>query len=272
MRAILSRRLGAAGPALTALVGVTAAAVAAAAGGFLEPVSLLITVGGTLGVTWATFPRARLQSAWDHLTAALAGETDPAGTIRILKHLAGVHRTEGEPALERAVAVVPDPLLRRALQLSFECRDEDELAALLLAEDARRSADGEAARQVIVTIGKLFPAFGLIGTLIGLALLLQNLGGADVAAIGPGLAIAVLTTLYGAILSNVVVLPLATKLQAHLARQSLLARMVIEGTLLVHRKEYGSRIERSLGAYVGGHLGTADAEGRNALQLAPRAA
>jgi chemotaxis protein MotA len=247
MRSMLVRRSG---PALAGLVVATAAAVVAAATGFLQPTSLLITVGGTLAVTWATFPRARLESAWAHLTAALADESDPAATIGTLKRLAGIHRVEGEPALERAAATVEDPFLRHALALSFECRDEDELRELLLAEDARRSADGEAARHVLLTIGKLFPAFGLIGTLIGLALLLQNLAGADVAAIGPGLGVAVLTTLYGAVLSNVVVLPLATKLQAHLARRSLHARMAIEGTLLLHRKEYGTRIERMLRAYV----------------------
>jgi chemotaxis protein MotA len=268
MRSILSRRLGAPGPALAAVV-LAVGAVAAAASGFLQPTSLLITVGGAIAVTWATFPRARLLSTWAHLDAALREEADANETIRTLKRLAGIHRVDGEPGLEQAAAQVPDPLLRRALMLSFECRDEDELAGMLLAEDARRAAEGEAARQVILTIGKLFPAFGLIGTLMGLALLLRNLEGADVTAIGPGLGIAVLTTLYGAILSNVVVLPLATKLQAHLGRESLRARMVIEGTLLVHRKEYGSRIERALRGYVapGGTSEEADA-----LHLAPRAA
>lgn len=266
MRATLLRRSG---PAVLAFAVATSAAVLAAVTGFLDPASLLITVGGTLAVTWATFPRPRLVSAWQHLAAALADETDAAETIRTLKRLAGIHRLEGEPGLERAAATVPDPVLRRALLLSFECRDEEELSEVLLAEAHRRAAEGEAARHVIVTLGKLFPAFGLIGTLIGLALLLRNLGGADVASIGPGLGMAVLTTLYGAVLSNVVVLPLATKLQVHLARQTLHARMAIEGTLLVHRKEYGTRVERVLRAYVDPvDAGTE----RHALHLATHAA
>jgi chemotaxis protein MotA len=111
---------------------------------------------------------------------------------------------------------------------------------------------------------------GLIGTLIGLALLLRNLAGADVAAIGPGLGIAVLTTLYGAVLSNVVVLPIATKLQVHLARQTLRFQMIIEGTLLIYRKEFPSRIERVLRTYVGAP-GRTDA-GDDALRLATDAA
>ena len=266
MRLVLVRRSG---PAVLGFTVATGAAVLAAFTGFFDPWSLLITVGGALGVTWATFPRARLVNAWEHLAAALADESDLGETIQTLKRLAGIHRLEGEPGLERAAAAVQDPILRRALLLSFECRDDEELSDVLLAEAHRRAAEGEAARHVIVTLGKLFPAFGLIGTLIGLALLLRHLAGADVAAIGPGLGIAVLTTLYGAVLSNVVVLPLATKLQAHLARQALHARMAIEGTLLVHRKEYGTRIERVLRAYIDS---SDTVEVRHGLHLATRAA
>jgi flagellar motor component MotA len=95
----------------------------------------------------------------------------------------------------------------------------------------------------------------LIGTLIGLVLLMRNLAGADLKSIAPGLGIAVLTTLYGAVLSNVVVLPLATKLQMHVGRRALVMQMIIEGTLLLQRREYPSRIERALRAYIGMPLG-----------------
>ena len=242
------RGLGAAGLALAAI---SLVAALAAAGGFLDPASLLITVGGTLAVARATFSRVRIESAWRHLLEALGEETDFEGVIVAVKRLARVYRVDGAPALERAAATVPDPFLKRAIGLTLECRDENELGDALLGEARRRAAEGEAARQVLVTLGKLFPAFGLIGTLIGLVLLLRNLAGASFASIGPGLGIAVLTTLYGAVLANVVVLPLATKLQAHLARRMLLMQMIIEGTLLVHRKEYPTRIERVLRAYIG---------------------
>ena len=79
----------------------------------------------------------------------------------------------------------------------------------------------------------------------------KSLGGADLSAVGPGLGMAVLTTLYGAVLANVVVLPLNAKLQAYLARRVLVMQMVIEGTQLLHRREYPTRIERALRAYVG---------------------
>jgi chemotaxis protein MotA len=247
----------------------TMAAVLAAATGFLSVTGLVVTIGGTLGVAWLTFPRPRLESTWQLVEAALADGPDPRELIATLRRLGRIHRVEGALALERAAAAVHDPFLRRALTLALECRDQEELEELLVGEMHGRAAEGEAARHVLATLGKLFPAFGLIGTLIGLALLLRNLAGADVAAIGPGLGIAVLTTLYGAILSNVVVLPLATRLQAHLAREALRVQMIVDGVLLVARQEYPTRIERVLHAYLGAVPGVRPTD---AIRLAERAA
>lgn len=253
-------------------VGVTLAAAVAAvalATGFLDPISLVITVGGALAVTRATFSRERLLSARRHLAAALEEAPSPEDTVAVFKRLGRIHRTEGARALEQAASRESDPLVRRGITLALECRDAEELADILLVEARQRVAEGEAARHVIVTLGRLFPAFGLIGTLIGLVLLLRRLAGASLTAIGPGLGIAVLTTFYGAVFANVVILPLATKLHAHLARQALRAQMIIDGVLLVHRQEYPTRIERVLRGYVGAPA----AEGaRRVVELAGRAA
>ncbi|HLK13039.1 MAG TPA: MotA/TolQ/ExbB proton channel family protein [Candidatus Binatia bacterium] len=245
--------LGRLGPLAPALATAATITVAAAATGLLHPLSLCITVGGALAVARATFPRERIRGAWRNLQAALDPAPDLEGLVVTLRDLSRVHRMEGARALERAAAAAPDGFLRRAILLGVESLDADgeELAQRLTGEARARLADIEAARQVLVTLGKLFPAFGLIGTLMGLALLMRHLSGADVTAIGPGLGIAVLTTLYGAVLSNVVALPLATRLQSHLAAESLRLEMIIEGAVLVQRLEYPSRVERVLRAYTG---------------------
>jgi chemotaxis protein MotA len=229
------------------LAGATTATVLAGVVGVLDPLALAITIGGGIGVTGMTFSRERLASAWVLVQAALGAPDDPERVIADLKRLGRIHRVDGAPALERAGAEVDDPFLRAAIALAAEGRDEEELAAALQGEIRRRAAEGESARQVVLILGKLFPAFGLIGTLLGLAHLLRNLAAAtSLAAIGPGLGIAVTTTLYGAVLANVVVLPLATKLHAHLERRAALMQMIIDGTLMVQRKEYPTRIERVL--------------------------
>ena len=242
------RRLGLIG---IGFVVTSVLATLAASAGLLDPSALAITVGGALGVTWVTFPRARLRQVCDLVGEALAAPGDFEPLIATLKRLAHVHRVDGVPALERAAAHAEDAFLRDAVVLAVEARSEAELRESLVGEARRWAAEGEAARQVLVTLGKLFPAFGLIGTLLGLVSLMRHLGGADLSAVGPGLGIAVLTTLYGAVFANVVVLPLNAKLQAYLARRVLVMQMVIEGTQLLHRREYPTRIERALRAYVG---------------------
>jgi len=217
--------------------------------GLLDPSALLITIGGGLGVTAMTFSRERIGRAWELVQAALGEPEDPEAIVVELKRLGRIHRLEGVPALERAGAQADDPFLRTAIGLATDGREDDELESALVGEVRRQANEGESARHVVLLLGKLFPAFGLIGTLLGLAHLLHNLGTAtNLAAIGPGLGIAVTTTLYGAVLANVVVLPLATKLHAHLERRQTVMQMIIDGTLMVQRKEYPTRIDQMLRA------------------------
>src|SRR5438552_6518249 len=120
------------GPAGVAFATSTLAAVLAAVTGFLDPRSILVTVGGALGVAWITFSREGLASAWRYLGMALEDDDfDASALIETLKRLARIYRLEGVRALESATASVEDRLLRRAIGLSFECEDEDELADAL---------------------------------------------------------------------------------------------------------------------------------------------
>jgi chemotaxis protein MotA len=254
--------------AVCAAVAMTAAAQWL---GLLDPVALLITIGGGVGVTCMTYSRERIGRAWALVRTSLAEPEDPETLIAALKRLGRIHRVEGVPALERAGLQADDPFLRAAIGFATDGRDTDELEAVLYGELRRTVAEGESARQVVLLLGKLFPAFGLIGTLIGLAHLLRNLGEAtNLAAIGPGLGIAVTTTLYGAVLANVVVLPLAAKLHTHLERRHATMQMIIDGTLMVQRKEYPTQIERVLrGAFA---VPMAPARTASPLALAERAA
>ena len=249
----------------------TLALVAATASGILDPLSLALTAGGALVVTWATFSSAGLRATCRHLSEALTPESaleDIGALISRFRRFARVQRADGAPALERAVADDSDPFLRRAIALAVDTQDREELEDTLMAEARRHVAEGEAARQVLSTLAKLCPAFGLMGTLMGLVLLLRGLTDADVASMGSALGLAVQTTLYGVILSNVVVVPLATKLQTHLAQRALVLQMIVEGTVLLHRDEHPLRIERALRAYVSSDVAPTDAN----LQLVAHAA
>ncbi len=255
----------------TSLLGAAVVTGAAGVSGLLDPAALLITIGGGIGVTAMTFSRERIGRAWALVQAALGEPGDPEEIVATLKRYARIHRVEGLPALERAALHAGDPFLRTAMALATDGRESAELEAALVGEVRREANEGESARQVVLLLGKLFPAFGLIGTLMGLAHLLHNLGTAtSLAAIGPGLGIAVTTTLYGAVLANVVVLPLATKLHVHLDRRQTVMQMIIDGTLMVQRKEYPTRIEQLLrGAFA---LPIRGATRPSTIALADRAA
>lgn len=238
------------------LIGASVAALLAAMVGLLDPVALVITVGGALGVTRATFRRDVIEAAWDRLTAALAASDDADEevdeVIASFKRFARIYRVDGARALDRASRDEPNEFLRRAVQRALECNHPDEVRESLYGEARVRASEGERARSVLLTLGRLFPAFGLIGTLIGLVMVLRGLGpGHGLDTVAPALGVTVLTTLYGAILANVVVLPLATKLQDHLAREHVLLQMVIHGAELLHESEYPTRIERALRAHAG---------------------
>lgn len=247
----LVRAVRGSGPIGVGIAGALVVTLVAGLTGFLDPTSLLITLGGPLAVAAATFPRERLARVRHDLGAALGPDDDHEPLVTAVKRLARVHRMEGVPALERATLGVDDAFLRRAVSVGLEVEHRDDAMPMLCAE-ARSCIEAiEASRQVVLTLGRLCPAFGLIGTLIGLALLLRGLDAAKIGDIGPGLGIAVMTTLYGAVLSNVVVLPLATRLQSHIARQTTRLEATIEGATLVLRAEYPSQIDRVMRAHLG---------------------
>jgi len=264
-RLALPEGRAAAGAAVLGLLTLVALAT-----GVLDLLSFAITVGGALGVAAATFSRPRLAAAAAQLGEALRDEPDAEALVTAMKRLARVYRLEGARALERAAEAEADPFVRRAVAAAVDADDIALVEGQLVAEAKRQAGDIEDARLVLVTLGKLFPAFGLIGTLVGLALLLRNLGGGSLVSVGHGLGIAVQTTLYGALLANAVVLPLATRLHVHAVRRTRRLEMTVDGALLVVRGSFPSQIDAVLRA----HLGTPAPEATRALplRLANRAA
>jgi chemotaxis protein MotA len=237
--------------ALLGFAGVAAVVALAAATGFLEPYSLLITLGGSLAVVRATFSQPRVGAAARAVRAVLAGGDDPEeaqleALIGRFKSFARIYRVEGAAALDRAAGVETDEFVRLAAERAIDGASPEEVREVLSGEASRLLTERSEARVVVATLGRLLPAFGLIGTLIGLALMLRSLSSLDPAALGPGLAISVMTTLYGAVFANVVVLPIATKLSDDLERRRRSMELTIVGAELLHSRELPTRIERAL--------------------------
>jgi chemotaxis protein MotA len=113
----------------------------------------------------------------------------------------------------------------------------EKIHATLGRELARVLAQNQISRQILLTLGKLLPAFGLIGTLIGMVLLLKDIAGPNAPALPSALSLAVLTTLYGALLANVAVAPLAARLHAVAVEKEARMQLTLEWLAMILRRE-----------------------------------
>ncbi|HXG22629.1 MAG TPA: MotA/TolQ/ExbB proton channel family protein, partial [Methylomirabilota bacterium] len=143
-----------------------------------------------------------------------------------------------------------DPLLQGAIGMLVDMHREEEVRTFIEQEFFLFAHRYEAARQVLLTMGKLLPSFGMVGTLIGLVLLLRQATNPDPQALAPALAVAVLTTLYGAVFSTALVLPLAAKLQSFIQERELLMRLTGEGVMLIARHQPPTVVQKHLASLI----------------------
>lgn len=217
---------------------------------FIHPPSLILTVGGTAVVTLLSFPRAQLDGLVTAIRQAIAGDDDGHSEIEQVKELARRHRVDGIPGLERNDVAISNRFLRRGVELLLEWKSPEEMRERLEGEHLRAVTHYEDCRRILLTIGKLLPAFGLIGTLASLVLILRNPAELTADRVAPALSLAILTTLYGAVLANAVVLPLEAKLQTFTDHLRIRFEIAVRGTQLILERAYPSAIEEQLSSIV----------------------
>ena len=216
---------------------------------FIDTPSVMIVGGGVVAAALINFPlRNVLGTATVVLKCFLFKLPDSIETIRQFKHFAEVIRKDGLLALEDEASELPDDFMRRGLEA---------LISGVPAEDVSRSLEIELAyieqrhlvgKKMMDSAGASAPAFGMIGTLIGLVQMLRALD--DPSKIGGGMATALLTTLYGALIANVVCIPLAGKLETRNAEEGLLREMMIRGIGLLGEGESPRVVEEKLMAFI----------------------
>ena len=236
------------------LIGLGAAAgvilVAMASGGslraFLDPPSLLIVLGGTLAVTTASFSMGDVMAAWGNAGRILVQRThDPRAVARQVMLLAEAARRAGPEMLKSMLPELKgEPFLHRCVSLITEGLPTDDVERMLTAEVEAVGAARTKSAAVLRRASEVAPAMGLIGTLVGLV---QMLGGlSDPSTIGPSMALALLTTFYGAVLGNVVLAPLAAKLERTAEDEALVKTLYTIGAVSIARQENPRRLEMLL--------------------------
>jgi chemotaxis protein MotA len=208
--------------------------------------ALLIVLLGTFAVTMVSFTVREVLAAMAQITAVMFPKSHAARPAceRIL-HLAAVSREHGVLALESAVPQLRgEPFLQRAIALTVDGSDQEQVARVLKREIETIADRRERMASVLRRAAEVAPSMGLIGTLVGLIQLLGNLD--DPSQIGPAMAVALLTTFYGAVMAYMVFAPIAAKLERNTADEILVCEIYLAGALSVCRQENPRLLETYL--------------------------
>ena len=204
----------------------SATATSSSLSAFVDVPSLLIVLGGTISATLMMENMSNVVGAFRVARHALFHRgSDSLATIRKILELSNVARRSGVLAL--ADVEVNDPFLAKGVRLAVGGLDREEIRETLCAELVAMKQRHLRGQKMFKFMGATAPAMGMIGTLIGLVQMLQTLN--DPARIGPAMAIALLTTLYGAVTAFLICNPIAAKLERRSAEESANMNVVIEG-------------------------------------------
>lgn len=214
---------------------------------FIDLPSVLIVIGGTLLVTTACFSLEDVARTLRvvRTTFRASGREPREAALKVI-NLATLARQQGLLKMQGPVLdlLKREPILHKGLSLAIDGTPEPEVDAILRGELTAMVDRQRVAAQVLRKAAEIAPAMGLIGTLIGLVQMLGHLD--DPSRIGPSMAVALLTTFYGAILATIVFTPLASKLERNSADDQLVGRIYLLGVLSIGRKDNPRRLEMQI--------------------------
>ena len=201
-------------------------------GPFIDYASIAVVIGGTAGAIFIGYPGAQVKSAMKAGKFALKPNSyPPAETVKLLQELSTTARSEGLLSLEAAAEDAQDPFLKRGLQLMADGQDQETVESVLYGEMDKIDERHKVNIDVWDGIGSYAPAMGMIGTLIGLVQMLQNMS--DPAAIGPAMAVALLTTFYGSLIANLIGIPVANKLKLRNKEEVAHMELIVAGLVSI---------------------------------------
>lgn len=215
---------------------------------FVNVPSILIVIGGALGATVLRFPLSGILASF-MMGGGIAfkqKKTTPVGMIDEITRLADIIRKNGPLGLEGVP--LEDEFLAKGVQYIADGYEGNFILESLERERDLLLERLEEGKRIFKSLGDAAPAFGMIGTLVGLVQMLSTMD--DPAAIGPSMAIALLTTLYGALIANLVCLPIADKLDAKFKVEQVNLTLAIDGIMQIRENKSPDLIKEMLVAYL----------------------
>ncbi len=216
---------------------------------YLHAPSALITFGGALASTLTSYSLADfLNGLKSFMLIFKVSAMNTSEMIKSIIDLSNVARKEGLLSLEEAAADLEEPFLKKGILLIVDGTDPDLVRGIMETELESIESRHKTVIGFWDTLGAMGPAWGMIGTLVGLVSMLNHMQ--DAAAIGPAMAVALITTLYGSMLANWLCAPISSKLKANNALEMQLKEIMIEGLLSIQAGENPRVIEEKLKSFL----------------------
>jgi chemotaxis protein MotA len=212
---------------------------------FIDYPSAAVVIGGSIAATFISFPLGTVLKLPKVLKKVFfAKQPDKAPVIALLVQFAEIARRDGILALESKTEDIDDPFILLGLQMAVDGTDGETIEKILRTEMEAVAGRHKSGKSICDAIGRYAPAYGMIGTLMGLIIMLGNMSNPD--AIGPGMAVALITTLYGALISNLFFLPFADKLAFYSKRELEIRELIVRGILAIQEGDNPRAIEQNL--------------------------
>lgn len=216
---------------------------------FLDVPSIFIVIGGLVASLLITFKFEQIKLTRGVVKESfIKTENRLPELVELFTRLSERARREGILALENELEDVDDLFIKKGIMLAVDGIEPEVITDILNAEITAMEERHYKGRSIIEKAGEYAPAWGMIGTLVGLVLMLNQLS--DPATLGPAMAIALITTLYGTVLANLVFLPMASKLETKTEEEVFLKQIIIEGIIGVQSGQNPRILEEKLSAFV----------------------
>ena len=201
---------------------------------YLNLPGLLVVIGGTIAATLVSFPTHELGKVWRILGHVFRNtQYSVRDDISEIAHAARLRRHGDLARIEDQLERIANPFLRTSIQLVIDNTPADEIVNILQWRIKRLREQERAEAQIFHTMSVYAPAFGMFGTLVGMVNMLYSVNGPDLLNVGHDMAVALMTTLYGLILSNLIFKPIAIKLERRTEKRAMIMRMIVEGTIML---------------------------------------
>ena len=216
---------------------------------FVDYPSMAITIGGMLCATMIHFSLPQFLGIFSVIKKTIVTKIPPPSElIQRMVNCAAINRRDGALALEQEIGKIDNTFFTKGLQMVVDGKDSEQIRDLLSLEIQYLQERHVNGKKILEFMGSSAPAFGMIGTLIGLVQMLRNMTSPE--SIGSGMAVALITTFYGAFASNLIFIPFAGKLGLYSKAETTAMEMIIEGICAIARGENPTAIRDTLHAFV----------------------